>query len=71
MKKIIHKFESFVEAEKFDRRYYAKMSVEKRLSIVQELREMHLKLFISRKERSYANRKRLRRVSRVIQQTQG
>ena len=69
MKNTIRKFKDFAEAEKFDRSCYAKMSAEKRLSIVQELREMYLKLLTPRKRLSYANRKRFRRVSKIIQQT--
>lgn len=64
----VNKARSFKEAEEFDRKYYAKMTPEERLSIVQELREIYLKF--PQKGRKgvlrYANRARLRRVVRVV-----
>jgi hypothetical protein len=49
------------EAEKADRDYYASMSPERRLEIVQELREIADRL-------GYEDPKRLRRVLRVVKQ---
>ncbi len=70
MKKIwINKAKNFKEAEDFDRKYYAQMTPEERLSIVQELREIYLK-FPKRNQKGankYASGKRLRRVIKVIQ----
>ena len=61
MKRIwINKANSFKEAEEFDRNYYAQMTPEERLSIVQELREMYFKFA---KVRS----RRLQRVIKIIE----
>lgn len=69
MKKMfIHVAPGFKEAQEFDRQYYASMSTQERLSIMQELREMYQKFsFQNRKEKSEnAGRKRLRRVVKVL-----
>ena len=66
MKKIwINKVNSFKEAEEFDRKYYARMTPEERLSIVQELREIHFKFL------NPDSKPRLQRVIKVVQMTQG
>lgn len=70
MRKIwVHKAGSFQEAEEFDRKYYAQMTPEERLNIVQELREIDSNF--PRKGRKgpskYANRRRLQRVIKIIQ----
>jgi len=66
MKVWINKANSFVEAETFDDEYYKNLSSAERIEIVQFLREQHFKLNgLNFNE----NRKRLRRVSRVIKQT--
>lgn len=62
----MHRAKSFEEADAFDKRYYRQMSPEKRLEAVQFLREMAAR-FQRRQKR--ANRKRLRRVITIIQQT--
>ena len=64
----IHKAKSFAEAKKFDRQYYANMSAEERLSIVQDLRESHLKFFPQKpiKKRKRENRERLCRITTII-----
>ena len=54
---------SFKEAEEFDRNYYAQMTPEERLSIVQELREMHFKF-------AKVRLRRLRRVIKIIDKKQ-
>ena len=65
MKKIwIHRADSFKEAAEFDSAYYAKMSKSERISTMQLLREIHLKL----KAPGNENAKRLRRVIKIIQQ---
>lgn len=69
MKKIwIKKTKSFEEAEEFDRSYYLNMSATERLDIVQQLREMYHKIKRGQRKRGKnANRKRLRRIIKVIQ----
>lgn len=68
MKKIwIHKAKSFKDAEEFDRKYYAEMTPEERLSIVQELREMYLKFPSSKRTVKHESRKGLRRVIKIVQ----
>ncbi len=70
MKKIwVNKANNFKEAEEFDRKYYAQMTPEERLSIVQELREIYLK-FPKKNQKGpnkHASRKRLQRVVKIIQ----
>ena len=69
MKKIwVNKAKSFKEAEDFDRIYYAQMTPQERLNIVQELREIYFKFRRSKSKgpNNYASRKRLRRVVRII-----
>ncbi|MEI6634415.1 MAG: hypothetical protein WCP22_11460 [Chlamydiota bacterium] len=66
MKKIwVHKAKSFADAAKFDRLYYAGLSPEARLDIVQMLREEHFKIH---RALPYENGKRLRRVLTIIEQ---
>ena len=65
MKIWVNKASSFQEAEEFDLDYYLKMGPRKRLALVQELRERSFKI-----GRKHENRKRLRRVLRIIKQTQ-
>lgn len=63
--KWINKANSFEEADAFDTEYYKSMSSEKRIETVQILREQYFKLSgLNFNE----NRKRLRRVYRVIKQ---
>jgi hypothetical protein len=50
------------QADQADRNYYASLTPERRLEIVQELREIAYKF-------GYEDRKRLRRVLRVVKQT--
>ena len=60
---------NFKEAEEFDKKYYAEMTPEERLSIVQELREMYPK-FSKRGRKgqlNHENRRRLQRVVKIIQ----
>ncbi len=65
MRKIwIKKCNSFRASEEFDRQYYARMSPEQRLEIVQFLREIYYKF--NRQYKS-EDRKRLRRVVKIIQ----
>ncbi len=67
MRKIwVHKAGSFQEAEEFDRKYYAQMTPEERLNIVQELREIDFN-FPRKGPSKYANRRRLQRVIKIIQ----
>jgi hypothetical protein len=62
MKKIwINKANSFKKAQEFDLNYYLKMKPEDRLSIIQFLREEYFRM-------KNEDRKRLRRVIKVIQQ---
>lgn len=64
MKRIwVHKADSFKEAENFDKLYYFKMSRRERLEMVQFLRELYFKI---KRERKDEDRKRLRRVVKVI-----
>lgn len=66
MKRIwINKARSFKEAEEFDRKYYARMTPEQRLNIVQELRDNYFK-FLEKGSAKHASRKRLRRVIKII-----
>lgn len=58
----VNKAKSFEEAEKFNDAYYRSMTPEERLSIVQICREeYHAKI-------KHEDRKRFRRVFRVVQQ---
>ena len=67
MKKIwVDKASSFRSAEKFDEDYYLMMGRLERLEIMQFLREMHFKI---KKGRKGESRKRLRRLTKVVQQT--
>lgn len=64
MKKIwFRKFYSYKEAEEFDTKYYADMSKQERLDIMQYLRDLYYKIKGDRN----ASRKGLRRVIRIIQ----
>lgn len=66
MKKIwIHKARSFKEAAAFDRRYYAALSGNERLAIVQFLRESFYKL--EQGKRREKKRARFRRSIKIIQ----
>jgi hypothetical protein len=58
-------FSTPAEARRFERSYYLAMSPQKRLEIVQLLRDRAYKL---RKGLSHEGRKRLRRIVRIIQQ---
>ena len=60
----IRKVNSFEEAQYMDKQYYLSMSPKKRLEIVQTLREEYYK--ISKGNKKHENRKRLRRVIKVI-----
>lgn len=61
MKKIwVNKTDKFNKAEEFDKRYYLSLPSEKRLETVQFLREIYHNI-------KNENRKRLRRVIKVIQ----
>jgi len=63
MKKIwINKAGSFKKAAEFDSDYYTKMSKSERISTMQFLREIYLKLRAPKNE----NGKRLRRVIKII-----
>jgi len=62
----VNKANSFEEAHAFDTEYYKKMSSEERIETVQLLREQHFRL---NKLKFNENRKRLRRVCRIIKQT--
>ncbi|MBM3246903.1 MAG: hypothetical protein FJZ13_06255 [Candidatus Omnitrophica bacterium] len=63
MKKIwMHKAKSFKEAEDFENRYYMEETPEERLSDIQLCRELYFRI-----KKINANRKRLRRVVRVLQ----
>lgn len=69
MKKIwVNKAKSFEDAEIFDRTYYAQMTPEERLSIVQELREIYFKFPKQSHKglRKHESRKRFRRVVKII-----
>ena len=69
MKKIwVNKANSFKEAEEFDRKYYAQMTPEERLNIVQELREIYFNFSKNRPKglQKNARRERLRRVIKII-----
>ncbi|MCG2726051.1 MAG: hypothetical protein L6420_07325 [Elusimicrobia bacterium] len=58
----VNKAKSFEEAERFNDEYYLNMAPEERLSIMQFCREQyHVKI-------KHENRKRFRRVVRIIQQ---
>lgn len=59
----VRKTKSFGEAEEMDWNDYRSMTPSERLSILQDLREKHEKF-----GGVYANRKRLRRIARVIKQ---
>jgi hypothetical protein len=64
MKKIwVHKTNSFKKAEEFENELYMQASAQERLSDIQFCREQYFKL----KGLSYAGRKRLRRIIKVIQ----
>ena len=70
MKKIwINKPKSFKEAEDFNRKYYAQMTPEERLSIMQELREIYPKFSRKNQKRSNTHeiRRRLQRIVKIIQ----
>ena len=58
----INKPLSLKDAGRFDAQYYLKMSGGKRLDIMQYLRELYYKI----KEKDNADRKRLRRVIKII-----
>lgn len=61
----INKAKSFEEAEAFDTEYYKSMSAANRIETIQILREQHFKLNgLNFNE----NRKRLRRVYKIIKQ---
>jgi len=59
----VRKAHSFEEADEMDWEDYMSMTPSERLSILQELREQHKKF-----GGTYAHRKRLRRVVRVVKQ---
>jgi len=65
----IHKFNSFDEAEAFDKECYFKMTPVERLDVMQYLREMFFKFNPSKKKKREENesRKGLRRVIKVVQ----
>lgn len=63
----LNKVKSFEQAKQFDDAYYLSMSPEERIETVQFLREEYLKIG---KRRGHENRKRLRRVLKIIKQTQ-
>ncbi len=67
----MNKAKSFEEAEEFDRNYYAQMTPQQRLSIVQELRGMLLQFpRQSKKVRKLdAHGKGLQRVLKIINST--
>lgn len=66
MKKIwVNKANSFKAAERFDNDYYLKMTSSERLETVQFLREEYFKI---KKGLRNEDRKRLRRVFRIIEQ---
>lgn len=60
----VHKAKSFAEAIEYDRRYYAAMTPEARLEIVQMLREEYFRVH----RVPHENGKRLRRVLTIIEQ---
>ena len=63
MKRIwVHKAKSFVEAERFDRRYYRAMSARERVETVDWLRQLARKF-----KRMRSGGTRLRRVIAIIQ----
>ncbi len=72
MKKVITKriwiniAKSFKDAETFDEDYYLSMNPSERLEIMQFLRDIDYKF---PKTNKYADRKRLRRSFKIIQQT--
>jgi hypothetical protein len=61
----VHKSNSFKEAKEFDDAYYLSMTPTERLETVQFLREEYWNL---KKEKVHEDRKRLRRVYKLIQQ---
>ena len=63
----MRKVDSYEEAQSLDKEYYLSMSPKKRLEIVQTLREEYYK--IKKGSKKSENRKRLRRVIRIIKQT--
>ena len=67
-KKFIHIARGFKEAEEFDRNYYAQMTPEERLNIVQELREIFPEFSQNNRKGSkkHAHRKRLQRVVKIV-----
>jgi len=66
MKRIwVNKAQSFKAAKEFDRDYYLKMNASERLETMQLLREWYFKI---KKGLKNENRKRLRRVVKIIQQ---
>ena len=66
MKKIwVNRTTSFKKAEKFENKYYQKMSAQERLETIQILRENYFKITKGKKN---ARRERLRRVVKIIQQ---
>jgi hypothetical protein len=62
-KKWVHKTNSFKQAEDFENRLHMQASAQERLSDIQFCREQYFKL----KGLSYAGRKRLRRIIKIIQ----
>jgi len=68
MKKVL-KITNIKEQEIEDNLYWGSTSGEHRLSVLQEIREQYIALFNKQKEYN-ESRKRLRRVYRVIKQTQ-
>lgn len=61
----VRKFSSFGDAERFDDEYYAAMSHEKRVGLMQHLREIYGKIDKDHNVRSG----RLLRVVKILQQT--
>ena len=69
MKKVwVNKVNSFKEAKDFEDRYYFSMTPEERLSNVQFCREEYLKI---KKDALNEDRKRFRRLVKIIKQKQG
>lgn len=65
MKRIwVHKAKGFAEAAAFEHRYYAAMTPEERLDIMQRLREAYFK--INREGTEHAGATRLRRHAAIL-----
>ena len=60
----VKKISSFQEADKLNFEYYQSMTPQERLETVQFLRDQHYKLM-----NNHENRKRLRKVVRIVKQT--